>query len=82
MTRMIHRLVGYDRQTDRMKVQFDIPDELMFAAKKIAKVSVDDPGAAWSYPLTEARTRRVASLIGVDVGPKDAEFFLEEFSVE
>jgi hypothetical protein len=79
--RVIHRLVGYDRQTDRIKIQFDIPDDRMAETKKIAKVPLDDPDAAWSYHLTEARTRQVAKLIGVDVAMKEAEFFLEAFSV-
>jgi len=26
---IMHRLVGYDRQTDRMRLRFDIPDRLM-----------------------------------------------------
>ena len=57
---IIHRLVGYDAQTDRVKLRFDIPDGVMPDAKKIAKVPADDPDAAWSYPLTEAQTRRFA----------------------
>ena len=62
---IMHRLVGYDRQTDRMRLRFDIPDQLMPEVKKIARVATDDPDAAWSYPLTEAKTRRIARLIGV-----------------
>jgi hypothetical protein len=80
MTRVLHRLVGYDRQTDRMKVQFDIPDRLMPEAKRIAKVPAEDPDAAWSYPLTEAKARRLATLIGAHADPKDAEFYLEAFA--
>ena len=77
---IIHRLVGYDRQTDRMRTRFDIPDHLMPDAKKIAKVPADDPDAAWSYPLTKAKTRRVAHLIGVQADPDEAEFYLEAFA--
>ncbi len=57
---IIHRLVGYDRQTDWMRLRFDIPDQL--------RVATDDPDAAWSYPLTEAKTRRIARLFR-DVRP-------------
>ena len=77
---IIHCLVGYDRQTDRMRTRFDIPDHLMPDAKKIAKVPADDPDAAWSYQLTEAKTRRIARLIGVQADPGEAEFFLEAFA--
>src|SRR5438105_4750376 len=59
---IIHRLVGYDRQTDWMRLRFDIPDQLMPEVKKNARVATDDPDAAWSYPLTEAKTRRIARL--------------------
>ena len=43
--RIMHRRVGYDRQTDRMRLRFDIPDHLMPEAKKIAKVPSDNPDA-------------------------------------
>ncbi len=65
---IMHRLVGYDRQTDRMRLRFDIPDQLMPEVEKIARVATDDPDAAWSYPLTEANTRRIARLFR-DVRP-------------
>jgi len=51
-----------------MRLRFDIPDQLMPEVKKIARVATDDPGAAWSYPLTEAKTRRIARLFR-DVRP-------------
>ena len=77
---IIHSLVGYDSQTDRMVARLDIPDHLMPDAKKIAKVPADDPDAAWSYPLTEAKTRRIARLIGAQADPVEAEFYLEAFA--
>ena len=78
--RIVHRLVGYDRQTDRMRLRFDIPDQLMPEVKKIARFATDDPDAAWSYPLTEAKTRRIARLIGAQADPGEAEFYLEAFA--
>lgn len=78
--RIIHRLVGYDRQTDRMKLRFEIPEHLMPDAKKIAEVPADDPDAAWSYPLSEAKARRLAHLIGAKVETNGTEFYLEAFA--
>jgi len=78
--RVEHRLVGCDRPTDRMKVRFDIPDALLPGAKKIAQVPPDDPEAAWWYPLSTAQVRNVANLIGAEVDPNAAEFFLEAFA--
>src|SRR5258705_12553630 len=45
------------------RLRFDIPDQLMPEVKKIARVATDDPDAAWSYSLTETKTRRIARLI-------------------
>jgi hypothetical protein len=77
---VIHRLVGYGRQTDRMKMQFDIPEERLSDAKKLVQIPDDDPEAAWSYPLTKAQARRLAALIGVKLDPDYAEFFMEAFA--
>ena len=78
--RVIHRLVGYDRRTDRPKARFEISDGLLPQAKKIAQERKDDPDAVWSYPLSDARARRLASLIGAELDAGDAEFFLEAFA--
>jgi hypothetical protein len=74
-----HRLIGYDRTTDQIKVRFDIPACLMPEARRIAKVPADDPDAAWSYPLTDTKARRLARLLRAEVEPSEAEFFLEAF---
>ncbi len=77
---ILHRLVGYDRQTDRMRVWFEVPDRLLPDAKKMAQAPGDDPEAAWSYPLSDSQACGVAGLIGAEIEPKEAEFFLEAFA--
>jgi hypothetical protein len=77
---VVHRLVGYDRDTDRMKVQVEVPADLLPEAKRIARVPDDDPDAAWSYPLSSSQTRKLAALIGAGVEPGQALFFLEAFA--
>jgi hypothetical protein len=61
--KVIHRLVGYDRRTDQMKVRYEIPSDTLAEAKRIAGVASDDPGAAWSYPLSVDQARAIAKLI-------------------
>jgi hypothetical protein len=77
--KVIHRLVGYDPKTDRMKLKIDIAERLLGDAKRIAGVPDDDPDAAWSYPLSRSQVRAVAALIGAQLDPDNAEFFLEAF---
>jgi hypothetical protein len=78
--KVVHRLVGYDRRTDRLKARYDIPVECLAEAKRIALVAADDPDAAWSYPLSADQARAIAQLVcaEIDVGPLD--FFLEPFA--
>jgi hypothetical protein len=78
--KVIHRLVGYDPKTDRMKLKINIADRLLGDAKRIAGVPDDDPDAAWSYPLSHSPVRAVATLIGAQLDPDNAEFFLEAFA--
>src|SRR6267378_1612467 len=52
--------------SDETPVRYPGPADA--GSKKIARVATDDPDAAWSYPLTEANTRRVARLFR-DVRP-------------
>jgi hypothetical protein len=75
--RITHRLIGYDRQTDRMRFRFDIPEPLMPDVKRLVSVPQDDPDAVWSYQLSGAQTRALANLIGAQVDPDQAEFYLE-----
>jgi hypothetical protein len=75
-----HCLVGYDRQTDRQAVRFEIDDRRMDRAKRIACVPADDPEAVWSYPLSRDQARDLAELIAAEIDPDQAEFFLEAFT--
>jgi len=76
----VHRLVGYDRRSDRMRARCDIPSDLFAEAKRIAGVAPDDPDAAWSYPLSAAQAQAIAQLIGTGIDPDSLEFFLEPFA--
>lgn len=77
---VVHRLVGYDQDTDRVKVKWEIPPDLLPEAKRIARVGEDDPEAAWSYPLSSSQARKMADLIGAGLQSDRVEFFLEAFA--
>jgi len=79
MSNVGHRLVGYDRTTDRVADEHDIPDNLMRWAKALAQVPADDPEAAMCYPLNNAAARDLAGAIGAAADPKN-EYFLEGFA--
>jgi hypothetical protein len=76
----VHRLVGYDRTTDRIKEQFDVPAEFPAEIKRIAGVADDDPEAAWSYPLSPNQAQAIARIICARIGAQGLEFFVEPFA--
>jgi hypothetical protein len=78
--KVIHRLVGYDRRTDQMKVRYEIPSDTLAEAKRVVGVASDDPGAAWSYPLSPDQARAIAGLIRAPIVLIPWNSFLEPFA--
>jgi hypothetical protein len=75
----IHRMTGYDKKTDRLAIEYDIPAERLAIARLAAKVPVEDEGALGSYPLDDGATRVIAGLIGKSVPVDPYRWFLEPF---
>jgi hypothetical protein len=78
---IVHRLVGYDRGTERVAFEQDIPPELFDTAKKIAGVPASDPNAAYGYELTAMQARDLAGTLGAAISPNEMDFFLESFDL-
>jgi hypothetical protein len=78
--RAIHRLTGYDRTTELLSVEHDIPAEHLARAKRLAGVALDDPDAIGSYPLDRKQARRIAHLLGTKIDLDSCDFFLEPFA--
>jgi hypothetical protein len=61
MSGITHRLVGYDRTTERVVDEYDVPDAVLPVARDIAKVPADDPEVALCYgPLAPNSARDLA----------------------
>jgi hypothetical protein len=75
-----HRLVGYDRASGRVAVEYDVPDRLLELAKGIAKVGADDPEAVLCYKLDDLQAHDLAAAIGTKIDCHQASFYLEGFA--
>jgi hypothetical protein len=75
-TNLVVRLVGFDRKTDRVVVQRDIPPDLVDEVVEIAgvRVPVEEMG---DFPLSTERARRIADMLDVQIDTNANEFFLE-----
>ena len=79
-SRVAHRLTGYDRDTELLAVEYDIPVTALSKVKKIARVGSDDPDAIGSYPLDRTQVEKISTFIDADVDIDRFDYFIEAFS--
>jgi hypothetical protein len=72
-----HKLVGYDRKTDWVAEEYDIPPQQFDVVRRVAGVASSDPSAAGNYPLDAPAAQEVGKIIGVSVDTKSMDYFLE-----
>lgn len=77
MSGLTHSLIGYDRLTERVAEEFDVPDAVLPRAKELAAVPADDPDAIMCYPLDASRARDLADLIKARIDTEQRDYFLE-----
>ena len=82
MSHITHSLVGYDRSTERLAEEFDVPEAVLPKAKELARVPDDDPDAMMCYPLDRSGARRLADILKARIDPEQRDYFLEGFKGE
>ena len=80
MTAISHRLVGYDPVSERVAVEYEIPESRLDYAKRVAGIGADDPEAILCYKLTGEQTRDIAGAIGIVVDAETLNFYMEGFA--
>jgi hypothetical protein len=78
--RAAHRLTGYNRITELLSAEYEVPTENLSRVKEIARVGSDDPDAIGSYPLDREQAERIAHLLGTKIDLNSCNFFLEPFA--
>ncbi|MGH7039515.1 MAG: DUF7683 domain-containing protein [Stellaceae bacterium] len=80
MTRITHSLVGYDRLSERVAEEFDVPDAVLPRAVELARVPADDPDAIRCYPLDARRAHDLAGILKVSIDTGRCDYFMEGFA--
>jgi hypothetical protein len=80
MSRVIHSLVGYDRASECIAEEVDVPDAVLARAKELARVPADDPDAIMCYPLDASGARDLAHILKTSVDIEQRDYFLEGFA--
>jgi len=70
-------LVGYDRETERQAVSYEIPTQFVSELKRVARVAPQDRYALGDYPLNNSQARDIAGMIGETIDVSRFEFFFE-----
>ena len=81
MSRITHSLVGYDRLTERVAEEFDVPDAVLPRAKELARVSADDRDAIACYRLKASAAHDLADILKARIDTRRRDYFLEGFAV-
>ena len=76
---VVHRLTGYDKATERLAIEHDIPASKLKHAKELAGVRHEDVDATGSYPLSAIQARAMAKLVKQMINVDRYSWFLEPF---
>ena len=76
---VVHRLTGYDQETERLTIEHGIPASKIEHAKELADVRHEDVYVAGSYPLSADQARAMAKLINQIIDVDQYHWFLEPF---
>ena len=80
MSHLTHSLVGYDRLTERVAEEFDVPDAVLPRVRKLANVPDDDLDAIMCYPLDAAVAHALADILDARIDTERRDYFLEGFA--
>ena len=75
--RLAHRLRGYDKRTDELAFECDIPPNLVTHLKRVVSAYPDDPDLAGLYALNEEQAQRIALALERPLDLKRLTFVLD-----
>ena len=77
---VVHRVTGYDKTSERLEQEWDVPHDLLRDIRALAHVPPQDQEAAGAYPLDPSVIRDVARAMRVEMSVDRYDWFLEPFA--
>lgn len=75
--RLTYNLRGYDKRTDELRFEQQIPIKFVQSLKTIIVEYISDPDLTGTYELDAAKLYRIALLLETPLNPNDYDFFLD-----
>jgi len=75
---LMYEVNGYDRQTGRLAVSYDVPERRIATIKKIVGIASSDDGLG-SYPLGAEQIPNIAKVLKTEIKESACDFFLEPY---
>ena len=75
---LMYEVTGYDRQTGRLAVSYDVPGRKIAPVKKIAGIGSSDDRFG-SYPLGPTQIPKIAKALKTEIEQGGCDYFLEPF---
>lgn len=72
-----HKLIGYDKRTERPAFEHLVPVERFKEVRGLANVPPGDAEAIGAYPLTPVSARTISNRLGVSLNIDTYDWFLE-----
>ncbi len=77
---MVHRVAGYDKVSERLELERDVPPALVMEARQAAEAPADVRDAPGAFPLGAAAVTRLSELLGFPTSAERYDWFLEPFA--
>jgi hypothetical protein len=75
---LMYEVTGYDRQTGRLAVSYDVPQRKIALVKQIAGIPSSDDGLG-SHPFELDQIPKIAKALKTEIEQGRCDFFLEPY---
>lgn len=76
---VLHRVTGYDKVSERLALERDVPAALVVEARQVAEAPPDVALAPGAFPLGAAAVARLSEMLGLPMSAERYDWFLEPF---
>lgn len=76
---VVHQLLGFNKATELLAFEFEVPDEFVIATRNLAQTSADWTEEPGSIPLTREMVVALSELLSMPLPAERYDWFLEPF---